>query len=250
MHSTLVRAQNVFGFFTTVAFTVALFTSLSVLFFPQSPSANVSLRNIQVVKGRPHAYASKREEYAHIKFDLDADLSSLFTWNTKQLFVYLTATYPASSSSAASTSTSTSSANDPATTAVIWDVIIPAPSTPFSALFKSVSLTASRKKKQQKKVKQPSKPSLDAHPANLTLRNVRPKYPLSDASGVLGGRGNATLRLGWNVQPWVGALLWTAGPGEAGDWGRWGGLRGGVSEGFAFPEVKVKKKEGETAGRA
>jgi hypothetical protein len=29
------------------------------------------------VKGRPHYYSPKKEEYAHIKFDLDAGLSSL-----------------------------------------------------------------------------------------------------------------------------------------------------------------------------
>lgn len=68
------------------------------------------------VKGRPHYYSSKREEYAIIKFSLDADLSSLFTWNTKQLFVYVTADWP----SAAGQNSSNS--------AVIWDSIITNPS--------------------------------------------------------------------------------------------------------------------------
>lgn len=48
MHSTLVRAQNVFGFFTTVAFCTALLTALSVLLSPQNPSASIELRNIQM----------------------------------------------------------------------------------------------------------------------------------------------------------------------------------------------------------
>ena len=48
MHSVLVRAQNVFGFFTTVAFTTAIFTALSVLLTPQNPSASIELRNVQV----------------------------------------------------------------------------------------------------------------------------------------------------------------------------------------------------------
>ena len=93
MHSTIVRVQNCFGFFTTVAFCTALLTALSVLCLPQSPSASVEpvLRNVQVyeqshqnhgeeannsspfsVKGRPNYYSTKKEEYAHIKFDLDA----------------------------------------------------------------------------------------------------------------------------------------------------------------------------------
>jgi hypothetical protein len=77
MHSALVRLQNVFGFFTTVAFTVAAVIALSSFISPQAPSASVALRNVQVVKGRPHYYSYKREEYAHIKFDLDAGTSIL-----------------------------------------------------------------------------------------------------------------------------------------------------------------------------
>ena len=94
MHTTLVRAQNVFGFFTTVAFCTAILTALSVLLTIQEPSAKVVLRNVQMyvahqemrelditnnpcsVKGRPHYYSPKKEEYAHIRFDLDAGLSA------------------------------------------------------------------------------------------------------------------------------------------------------------------------------
>lgn len=71
MHSTLVRVQNVFGFFTTVAFSVAAVIALSSFINPQVPKASVGLRNVQVVRGRPHYYSYKKEEYAHIKFDLD-----------------------------------------------------------------------------------------------------------------------------------------------------------------------------------
>ncbi|AQZ15225.1 SPC3 (YLR066W) [Zygosaccharomyces parabailii] len=35
----------------------------------------------------------KPKENAKLSFDLDTDLSPLFTWNTKQVFVYLTAAY-------------------------------------------------------------------------------------------------------------------------------------------------------------
>lgn len=76
MHSTLVRLQNVFGFFTTVAFTVAAVIALSSFVSPQSPTASIQLRNVQVVKGRPHYYSYKKEEYAHIKFDLDTGAPS------------------------------------------------------------------------------------------------------------------------------------------------------------------------------
>lgn len=39
----------------------------------------------------------KPKENSKITFDLDADLSPLFNWNTKQVFVYLTAEYPGKS---------------------------------------------------------------------------------------------------------------------------------------------------------
>lgn len=66
------------------------------------------------VKGRPHYYSSKKEEYAIIRFNLEADLKSLFTWNTKQVFVYVTAEWPGP--------------NNSTNEAVIWDKIITSPS--------------------------------------------------------------------------------------------------------------------------
>jgi hypothetical protein len=86
------------------------------------PSVCLSLANspskltAHSVKGRPHYYSAKKEEYAIIKFSLSADLSSLFTWNTKQIFVYVSASWP--------NSTSTELTNE----AVIWDTIITNPS--------------------------------------------------------------------------------------------------------------------------
>ena len=41
MHSTLVRIQNVFGFFTTVAFFVAGLVALSSLLYPANVSVDV-----------------------------------------------------------------------------------------------------------------------------------------------------------------------------------------------------------------
>lgn len=48
MHSTLTRLQNVFGFFTTVAFFVATFVALTSLLVPQTPTSKLTLRNVQV----------------------------------------------------------------------------------------------------------------------------------------------------------------------------------------------------------
>ncbi|KAH9875927.1 hypothetical protein IAQ61_003392 [Plenodomus lingam] len=237
MHSALVRLQNVFGFFTTVAFSVAAVIALSTLVIPQTPSAQLQMRNVQVVKGRPHYYSRKKEEYAHVRFDLDADLKSLFNWNTKQVFVYIKAVYPSHR------------ASDPPSEAIIWDAILASPSAPWH----TNQYTHPRPKDSPALPKHSKKAMAAAksHPESpypvgeLHLHNQRPKYQITDISGKLGNRTNVVLELGWNVQPWVGFLTWT-------NWdkvGVWQGLQGGRSEPFAFPEVgakTVKKKDLET----
>ncbi|KAI9822479.1 MAG: hypothetical protein M1827_000198 [Pycnora praestabilis] len=231
MHSTLVRAQNVFGFFTTVAFFIAALVALSVIVSPQNPSARVKVKSVQVVKGRPHYYSQKKEEYAHIKFDLDADLSSLFNWNTKQLFVWVLATYPSlpsSHSPSTSSPNNTTTTTTPASSAIIWDQIIP------SQPHLNPNMPASKRAT-----------SLPSQRGLITLRNQKPKYQITDISGKLAERGNVTLEVGWNVQPWVGALTWTTWR----SWGMWAGLgEGGRSEIFGMPALKGKKTEGGAKG--
>lgn len=242
MHNTLTRIQNTFGFFTSCAFALAAIVAvLSVLPFPaptSAPSASIAVRNLQVVKGRPHYYSPKREEYANIRFDLEADLSSLFTWNTKQVFVYVTASYPSSTTVGAGTSD-----------AVIWDAIIPAPSTPSSfqnlkAQYfpdKSLKSTKARKSSTSNKTKELMKPGV------LVLKNQKPKYQITDPSGVMSERSNVTLTVGWNVQPWVGALIWDRSL-LGNRIGAWDVGKGGKSEPFSFPPLKSSKPVTATGG--
>ena len=53
-----------------------------------------------------------------------------------------------------------------------------------------------------------------------------------------------TLEVGWNVQPWVGALTWTMAEGT--EFGLWKGVRGGRSRRFALPDLKGKAASKET----
>jgi len=254
MHNALNRIQNTFGFFTTCAFTLAsLIAILSLIPVPaptDSPTASISVRNIQVVKGRPHYYATKREEYAQIRFDLEADLSSLFTWNTKQLFVYVTADYPSGKDGGISQ-------------AVIWDTIISAPSTPYSwqnlkqNYFPDQKKSKSKSKSRRESNAKSKSTSTDiVKPGLISLKNQKPKYQITDPSGVISERGNATLQVRWNVQPWVGALIWDQGY-LGSRVGKWGAGKVGKSEVFEFPPLKgaktdvVKDKEGpKTPGAA
>jgi len=224
MHSTLNRAQIVFGFFTTVCFFVGALVAGSDFISPRTPNADVLVNNIQVVRGRPHYYSTKKEEYAHIRFSLDADFSSLFTWNTKQLFVYITATWPSNSTSGAETQLNE---------AVIWDTIITSPSADHLS---NIGATALRKLRKSAKGK-----SIDPSRGVLHLNNQKPKYQITSPTGKLAETEDVRLNVHYNVQPWVGVLTWT----PQIEFGMWKLLRGGLSDVFNMPALKVKK-EGET----
>lgn len=46
-----------------------------------------------------------------------------------------------------------------------------------------------------------------------------------------------TLKVHYNVQPWVGVLTWT----PQVEFGKWKLLRGGISKVFKLPALKIKK---------
>ena len=81
-------------------------------------------------------------------------------------------------------------------------------------------------------------------PGIIRLKNSKPKYQITDISGVLSERANITLEVGWNVQPWVGALTWTFGEGQS--FGRWNGIKGGRSKSFDMPALKGKSASSAT----
>ncbi|KAK2743528.1 hypothetical protein FQN57_004825 [Myotisia sp. PD_48] len=251
MHSLSNRFQTVFGFFTTVAFVLGLLTATSVIFHPANPVVDVQLSNLQVIKGRPHYYSTKREEYAKIQFDLDADFSSLFNWNTKQVFVYVLARYPSPVPFANQTTTTSES--------IIWDNIISARDSPFS--FETVkaqfleripfgSSKQSSGSKQKRNARKNSKDSKKKNvvPGKLNLKKQRPKYQITDVTGSIAEKTGAQLLVGWNVQPWIGPLRWSSDTNIArnlgGRFGKaftYGVGSAGRSKPFDFPPVKGKK---------
>lgn len=101
MFSTVQRVQNVFGYYTTLILVVsAIISAISYVqllgagaFSLQTEVNNLNPRTALKFTRRSGAVNNKGKENARINFDLDADLSPLFNWNTKQVFVYLTAEY-------------------------------------------------------------------------------------------------------------------------------------------------------------
>lgn len=98
------------------------------------------------------------KENNKISFDLELDLSPLFNWNTKQVFVYLTASY---------------NGTDGEQKVTYWDKIL--------------------KSKNDAKLKQ----------------HVKSKYSVWDIEDGFNGR-DANVKLEWNIQPWVGPMIYGA----------------------------------------
>ena len=157
----------------------------------------------------------------------EADTTSLFNWNTKQVFLYLKAVYPGTR-------------NEPSSEAIIWDAILASDSAPWHQnhyIHPSPSGKKLPKKSKKAQLAEKSKAQSPYPIGELHLKAQRPKYQITDITGKLQNKQNVTLELGWNVQPWVGALTWT-------NWqtvGVWKGLEGGRSEPFEFPEIGAKK---------
>jgi hypothetical protein len=103
-------------------------------------------------------------------------------------------------------------------------------------------LPASVTGKRSKKAKASKKKEVKKEaPGVLRLRGQKAKYQIGDITGRLAERQNVTLSVGWNVQPWVGALWWAPATGAV---PRTGGTIVS-SEAFDFPALKGKKVEGQ-----
>ncbi|PTD10636.1 hypothetical protein FCULG_00008573 [Fusarium culmorum] len=217
MYNSLTRIQNTFGFFTTVAFVVAAFIAASDFIAPRAPTPVSLGSQTPNVKGRPHYYSTKKEEYAIIRFNLDADLRSLFTWNTKQVFVYVTAEWPGP--------------NNSTNEAVIWDKIITNPSADH---LQNIGPVAMKKLKRSAEGK-----TIDPDRGFLGLKNQKPKYQITHPTGKVAATEDVKLKLHYNVQPWVGFLTWD----QTRDLGHWKALGNGESPKFNLPAIKTKKKD-------
>ncbi|KWU41055.1 signal peptidase 22 kDa subunit, partial [Rhodotorula sp. JG-1b] len=117
MHSTWQRLSNVSALATTVLLALLAAVAASSYVIPATLSpATLKVPHLNVVLGRPqYERRAKEREYAFVKFDLKAapDLTPLFNWNTKQLFVYMVADY--------------SNTLYPENSVVVWDRIIRSP---------------------------------------------------------------------------------------------------------------------------
>jgi len=67
--------------------------ALSSLLFNADPKGTLEVTSLQVSPGKARRYNNKNQDFAFVQFNVTADLSPLFNWNTKQLFLYVAAEY-------------------------------------------------------------------------------------------------------------------------------------------------------------
>ncbi|XP_076883770.1 signal peptidase complex subunit 3A-like [Bidens hawaiensis] len=107
MHSFGFRANALLTFSLTILALICAMASISDNFNSPSPTATVQILNVNRFLKK-----SSGDDEVGLTLDISADLQSLFTWNTKQVFVFLAAEY----------STPKNSLNQVS----LWDGIIPA----------------------------------------------------------------------------------------------------------------------------
>ncbi|CAG8530243.1 8936_t:CDS:2 [Paraglomus brasilianum] len=90
MYSLAQRANSVFAFSLTVIFVLLGAVAIITPFLPFNPTTEVHVRDIAVWT---YDYGGSISEIAFVTMDLEADLTSLFNWNTKQLYVSIVAEY-------------------------------------------------------------------------------------------------------------------------------------------------------------
>ncbi|XP_002736991.1 signal peptidase complex subunit 3-like [Saccoglossus kowalevskii] len=94
MNTFLSRLNTIFAFTLSVMAALTFGCFLSTAFKENKTAVDIGTTKA-VVKNVPNFAASTRDrnDLGQIAFDLHTELSSLFNWNTKQLFLYLTAEY-------------------------------------------------------------------------------------------------------------------------------------------------------------
>lgn len=88
MHSYWSRLNTAVTFFGSVAAVVCLLTTSTDLFHHASPAVNIKLNQVKKL-----AVYKGVNDQAYLSIKVDADLRSVFSWNTKQVFAFIQAEY-------------------------------------------------------------------------------------------------------------------------------------------------------------
>jgi len=91
LHSVWARANAIFFFY--VSGIAILSGGCSLMFFTHESDSSVVIANAESVRLRYVSRGIASGEQAHLKFDMDVDLTSEWNWDVKQIFMFLTASF-------------------------------------------------------------------------------------------------------------------------------------------------------------
>ncbi|KAF9011112.1 signal peptidase 22kDa subunit [Cyathus striatus] len=94
MHSIISRLNNGSALLSSCMMTLLALIALSSFVFTADPKGDLSINSVKVYPANARRYPHKKQDMAFVNFNISADLTPLFNWNTKQLFLYLQAEYP------------------------------------------------------------------------------------------------------------------------------------------------------------
>uniref|UniRef100_UPI00358E474A signal peptidase complex subunit 3 n=1 Tax=Myxine glutinosa TaxID=7769 RepID=UPI00358E474A len=110
MNSLLSRLNSLFAFTLTVMACLTFGCFLSTAFKEYGAPVHIAVGRVSVKNMEDFTGPKGKSDLGFLTFDVQADLHSLFNWNVKQLFLYLTAEY--------------TTENNAINQVVLWDKIV------------------------------------------------------------------------------------------------------------------------------
>uniref|UniRef100_A0A0N5AJ69 Signal peptidase complex subunit 3 n=1 Tax=Syphacia muris TaxID=451379 RepID=A0A0N5AJ69_9BILA len=92
MHNIWSRANAVFAFFLSVLSVMIFAVFISTIHLPNSTDVVISADNVRVKDVMDYA-SGGRSDAARMDLSVQVDLTSIFNWNVKQVFLYLVVEY-------------------------------------------------------------------------------------------------------------------------------------------------------------
>ncbi|KAL0273221.1 UNVERIFIED_CONTAM: hypothetical protein PYX00_005951 [Menopon gallinae] len=93
MHSVLTRGNAIVAYTLSVLAALTFFCFISTVFIDYRVPATMNAVRVVVKQVPDYGLSREKNDLGYITFDVKADLTNLFNWNVKQLFLFLTAEY-------------------------------------------------------------------------------------------------------------------------------------------------------------
>uniref|UniRef100_A0A8B9P5L4 Signal peptidase complex subunit 3 n=1 Tax=Apteryx owenii TaxID=8824 RepID=A0A8B9P5L4_APTOW len=110
MNTVLSRANSLFAFSLSVMAALTFGCFITTAFKERSVPVSIAVSRVVLKNVEDFTGPRERSDLGFVTFDITADLQSIFDWNVKQLFLYLSAEY--------------STKNNALNQVVLWDKII------------------------------------------------------------------------------------------------------------------------------